>query len=68
MNTTPTTEEWAAAEVAADTPTPAPKGIPEDAISAKMAFGLDRDQAIAVLTAQAAADAAAAKPAKAKSK
>jgi len=68
MDTPQTTEEWAAAQVAADTPTPAPKGIPEDAINAKMAFGLDRAQAIAVLTAQAECDAAQAKPTKTKSK
>jgi len=65
---TPTTEDWAASEVAADTPTPAPKGIPEEAIAAKIEVGLDRDQAIAVLVAQAAIDAISAKVAKPKAK
>ncbi len=68
MDTAPTTEDWAAAELAADAPSPAPKGIPEEAIAAKMAYGLDRDQAIAVLTTQAAHDASLAPPAKGKSK
>ena len=70
MDTTATTEDWAAAQVAADAPSPAPQGIPEEAIAAKMAAGLDRDLAIAVLISQAAHDAilAALKPAKGKAK
>jgi len=54
----PTIEEWAAGELAADAPAEAPKGISEEDIAAKVRLGLDRDQAIEVLTAQAAHDAA----------
>jgi hypothetical protein len=65
---TQTIEDWAVIEVAAHTPVPAPKGIAEDAIRAKVAAGLTRRQAIQALQAQAANDAAKAKPAKAKAK
>jgi hypothetical protein len=58
----PTIEEWAAAEVAAMKPAPAPKGVTEEAIAEKTALGLTRRQAIAVL----AADAPKTKPAKGK--
>lgn len=52
-----TTEEWVAAEIAERTPVPAPKGITEEAIAAKVALGITRKQAIQVLQAQAANDA-----------
>lgn len=55
--TTPDTEAWAAAELAADAPARAPKGITEDAITEKVRLGLTRGQAIEVLTNQAAHDA-----------
>jgi hypothetical protein len=55
--TTPTPEDAARAEVAALKPTRAPKGMSEQDIAAKVSAGLDRAQAIEVLTAQAAHDA-----------
>lgn len=68
----PTTEEWAAGELAADAPAAAPKGISEEEITAKVRLGLDRAQAIEILTNQAAHDATLAseekKAAKLKSK
>lgn len=63
---TTTVEEWAAAEVAAATPADAPKGITEEAIGEKTRLGLTRDQAIEILTNQAAHDAQLAKASKAK--
>lgn len=60
-NNKATIEEIAAAEVAAMKDTKAPKGISEEEISAKVAVGLTRDQAIEVLQRQADEDAAAAK-------
>lgn len=62
----PTVQDIAAAEVAAMTPAAAPKGITEAEISAKVAVGLTRSQAIEVLERQAAEDAAAAKASKKK--
>lgn len=59
--------EFAAAEIAAMTPTEAPKGITEEEISAKVRVGLSRDQALEVITAQRDHDAALAKAAKLKS-
>lgn len=56
----------AAAEVAAMTPTEAPKGISEDEIREKTILGLTREQAITIITDQRAADAALAKTEKAK--
>jgi hypothetical protein len=64
----PSIEALAAEEVAAMTPTKAPKGISEEEISAKVAAGLTRDQAVEVLTRQAAEDAAAAPKGKGKTK
>ena len=64
----PTIEDWVAAEVAGMTPIPAPKGITEEAIAEKTAFGITRAQAISILTTQANYDAAQAKKAKAKAK
>ena len=54
--TTPTVDDTAKAEIAADQPATAPKGMSEADIKAKMAAGLDRAQAIEVLTNQAAHD------------
>jgi hypothetical protein len=56
-----TIEDVAKAEVEAMTPQAAPKGITEEEISAKVAVGLTRDQAIEVLKRQADEDAAVAK-------
>lgn len=53
-------EQRAADELAGQQPAGAPKGISEDAITEKTQAGLTRDQAIAVITAQAAEDAQAA--------
>jgi hypothetical protein len=49
-------DEAAAAEIAAMTPTEAPKGISEEDISEKTRAGLTRDQAIEVITSQRAWD------------
>lgn len=57
---TPTLQEIAAAEIASTRPTAAPKGIPEEEITAKMAAGLRRDQAIQVIENQRAEDKAVA--------
>ena len=57
-------EQWAAAEVAAAKPVPAPKGVTEDAIAEKVSVGLTRGQAIAVIQRQMEADAAAARATK----
>jgi hypothetical protein len=57
----PSIEDWVAGEIAGRTPEPAPKGIAEDAIAEKVALGITRSQAIQVLSAQAAHDAALAK-------
>jgi hypothetical protein len=46
---TKTIEEQAAAEVAAMTPAPAPAGITEDQIQAKVSIGLTREQALQLL-------------------
>jgi len=48
----------AAAEIAAQVPAEAPKGISEEAIGEKTRFGLTRSQAIEILQSQAAHDAA----------
>jgi len=58
-------EEGAAREVAAATPTAAPKGISEEAIAEKTRLGITREQAIEILNNQAAHDAELAKEAKA---
>lgn len=50
-------EQLAADELAGQQPAGAPKGISEEAIAEKTQAGLTRDQAIAVITAQAAEDA-----------
>ncbi len=52
-----TMEDWAAGEIAGMAPTPAPKGVSEEAIAAKVAAGLTRKQAIQTLQAQADQDA-----------
>lgn len=59
-------KEWVEAEIAARTPEPAPKGVSEEAIAEKLALGITRAQAIAVITAQNDYDAAHAKTAKTK--
>lgn len=45
-------EIQARAEVAAMTPSPAPKGVTEEQLAAKVAAGLTRDQAVEVLERQ----------------
>ena len=57
----PTVEAKAIAEIAAMKPTPAPKGMAEAEISAKVQAGLTRAQAIEVIARQAEHDAALAK-------
>lgn len=57
----PSIEDWVAAEVAAMTPIPAPKGVTEEAIAEKTALGITRAQAIAIITAQAENDSRKAK-------
>ena len=61
-----TTEAWAQAEIDAQKPTEAPKGISEAEIIEKTSVGLTRDQAIEVIKNQRAHDAALAKETKAK--
>lgn len=60
-----TIEAEAAREVAASTPARAPTGITEYAIAEKTRVGISREQAIEILTHQAAEDAEVAKTAKA---
>lgn len=50
------TESWAAKEIESLKPEPAPKGLDEKAIAAKVSAGLSRAQAIEVIEAQAAQD------------
>jgi hypothetical protein len=69
MNDKPVTIEAAVrADLAAQQPAAAPKGVDESAISEKTAAGLTRTQAVEVIARQAAEDAARAKEAKAAKK
>lgn len=60
-----TIEEESAREVAATIPAQAPKGISEEAIAEKTRVGITREQAIEIITNQAAEDAEVATTAKA---
>lgn len=65
MDINTTIEKEAAREVAASTPARAPKGISEEAIAEKTRVGITREQALEIITNQAALDAEVAKNAKA---
>jgi hypothetical protein len=56
-------DAWAAKEVADLAPAKAPKGISEEAIAEKTRLGITREQAIEIITNQAAHDAELAKTA-----
>lgn len=59
-----TAESLAAAEIAAQTPAAAPKGVTEEEISHYVNLGLYRHQAIEILTAKSANEAPTKKSAK----